>query len=161
MVVEHPIRTTHQLRALRQSTPALSVETKLLGRYESPGMTDERFLVRRSDGQVILLTLILYVITTGLDEHHNLEQVAHDVSERIGKTVSVYSVAEVIDIKLKPLGILAAHEPVHVEVKAPLLSLTMRGVLVPRRAVHRLARLFRPLYWPASVVVALVGPRSR
>jgi putative peptide zinc metalloprotease protein len=152
-----PFRTTHELRALRHSSPTLSEKTKLLGRYESPGLTDERYLIQRSDGQVILLTAVLYLIASGLDEHHDLERVARDISERLGETISVSTIAQVIDAKIKPLGILGAQDVPTVVSRAPLLSLTMRGVLVPARAVHWLTRIFRPLYWPVSVMGVLLA----
>ena len=140
------------------AVPALSEDTALLGRYESPGMTDERYLVRRSDGQVILLTLILYLIASGLGEHHDLEQIAQNLSDHLGKPVTADVVSEVIAIKIRPLGILSdqAISVPHRD-SAPLLSLTMRGVLVPAGAVRKLARLFRPLYWPMGVLSALVS----
>lgn len=148
--------TTHELRALRQSTPSLSTQTQLLGRYESPGLSDERFLIRRSDGQVILLTLVLYLITCDLAQGANLEQVARDVSERLGRAVSVEGISQVIESKIRPLGIMEGQNLAPAQ-KAPLLSLTLRGVLVPGSAVRRLARFFRPLYWPVVVVAALVS----
>ena len=63
----HPFRTTHNWRkkivghapVIATSTPVPMLDAQLLGRYESSGMADERYLVRRRDGQVILLTLIL------------------------------------------------------------------------------------------------------
>jgi putative peptide zinc metalloprotease protein len=155
---KRPFRTTHQLSALRKSTPTLSAQTQLLGRYESPGMTDERYLLRRSDGQIILLTMVLYVIASGLEEHHDLERVARDISARLGQPVTVDTVAQVIDAKIKPLGILD-NQIISAPVKrqVPLLSLTMRGVLVPPGAVRFLTRLLLPLYWPATVALALIA----
>jgi putative peptide zinc metalloprotease protein len=131
----------------------------LLGRYESDGMTDERYLVRRRDGQVILLTLILYTIASKLDGHHDLEHVAADVSEHIGQPVDVDVISQVIDTKLKPLGIIAIPgeiAPAVPMVRAdPVLSLTLKGTLLPARAVRTAARYLLPLYWSMVVLVAL------
>jgi putative peptide zinc metalloprotease protein len=140
---------------LANARPVLVADTQLLGRYESPGMTDERYLVRRADGQVILLTFVLYVIVTDLAQNYDLEHVAFDISERLGQTVDATTVAEVIDIRLKPMGILASPEKVPAR-QSPVLSLTMKGTLVPPRVVRFLSRVFRPLYWPVTVVCALV-----
>ena len=153
--MERPFRTTHELRQLRRSTPALNEQTELLGRYESPGMTDERYLIKRSDGQIVLLTLVLYVIATGMEERHDLETIAANVSDRLGARVSVEAIAQVIDVKLKPLGIMSGQTVTVAKRQAPLLSLTLRGTLVPAGIVRKLAALFRPLYWIPSVLAAL------
>ena len=93
-----------------------------------------------------------------MDGKHDLQTIAADVSARVGERVSVEAVSAVIDAKLKPLGIMSG-QTVSVAPKrqAPLLSLTMRGTLVPTGAVRKLAALFRPLYWPVSVVVSLLA----
>lgn len=123
-------------------------------------MVDERYLVRRADGQVILLTLALYLIISGLKENHSLDRVARDVSQQLGQPVTKDVVTQVINVKIKPLGIL--HDPsvvlvatASVEAERPLLSLTMRGTLVPPRVVRALTWLFHPLYWPFIISSAL------
>jgi putative peptide zinc metalloprotease protein len=162
----HPFRTTHNWRkkivghapVIATSTPVPMLDAQLLGRYESSGMADERYLVRRRDGQVILLTLILYTIASKLDGHQDLEHVAADVSERIGKPVAPEVITEVIDTRLRPLGIIQSEELVppvpHVRAD-PLLRLSLRGTLLPARAVRTIARYFCPLYWSLVVLVAL------
>lgn len=135
---------------------ALAAGTELLGRYESPGMTDERYLVRRADGQTILLTHALYLIACGLAAHHGVGRITRDVSVRLGQPVSPDTVAEVIDTKLGPLGILPAATSKTV-VQAPLLSLSLRTTLVGPRTVRVLAWFFAAFYWPPAIAVWLTA----
>jgi putative peptide zinc metalloprotease protein len=134
--------------------PVLVEGTELLGRYESPGMTDERYLLRRPDGQVVLLTLVLYLIASGLDAHRSLDEIAKDLSTRLHQPIQPTDVIDVIDAKLAPLGILATIDdapPVAV-MRAPLLSLSLKGTLFSPRAVAGLARTFGSLFWYQAVI---------
>ena len=145
----YPIKTTHQLKAARQK-PQLTEGTTLLGQYESTGLTEPRYLVRRSDGQIVLLTALLYMIVTGLSREESLEVIATDVANFLGQPVSVVTISEVIDLKLTPLGIIripGEYEPVLTRRADPLLALTLKGVLLPAKAVRWISRAFRPLHW--------------
>jgi putative peptide zinc metalloprotease protein len=165
-----PFRTTHQRRIQAKApqtltrvpveAPELVPHTQLLGQYESSGMTDQRFLVRRCDGQVLLLTLVLYTILVGLDSHHDLVRVAEDVSKEVGQPVEPQVIAEAIDLKLKPLGVILSKDslpavPQAQKHAAPVLSLTLKGTLLPSGVTRKLARLLCPLHWPLVVLVTL------
>jgi putative peptide zinc metalloprotease protein len=117
-------------------------------------MTDERYLLRRPDGQVVLLTLVLYLIASGLDAHRSLDEIAKDLSTRLHQPIQPTDVIDVIDAKLAPLGILATIDdapPVAV-MRAPLLSLSLKGTLFSPRAVAGLARTFGSLFWYQAVI---------
>jgi putative peptide zinc metalloprotease protein len=135
---------------------SLAAGTQLLGRYESPGMTDERYLVRRADGQVILLTLALYIIVRGLSQHRDLVRISDDVAFEFGGPVSAQTIATVIDTKIAPLGILSDQVLV-APTQAPLLSLTMKATFMRARTVRKVAEALEPLYWSPVVLVWLVG----
>ncbi|KGN31297.1 hypothetical protein N802_04205 [Knoellia sinensis KCTC 19936] len=47
--------------------------------------------------------------------------------------------------------------PKHPPKAVPLLSLSLRGVIVPERAVPVVAKLLAPLFWPPVVIVALAA----
>jgi len=136
---------------------SLAPGTELLGRYESPGMTDERYLVRRADGQTILLTQALYLIATGLAAQHSIEAISRDVSVRLDQSVSPDTIATVIDTKLAPLGILPSIETTEAvpTLEAPLLSMSLRATLVGPRAVRFLARVFGSFYDTNVIIVWL------
>src|SRR5580658_2550612 len=77
----------------------LAAGTELLGEYEASAFTQPRYLLRRSDGQVIQLTRLLYLVVAALDSGPGVDLVPQ---------VSVDNINYLIDQKLAPLGVIAA-----------------------------------------------------
>jgi hypothetical protein len=85
---------------------------RLLGQHEVSGYGGRRFLVGRSDGQVIQLPLLPYLIMAaiaegGVDGGWSAEQVGARVETASGQGLTVDTVRYLIAGKLAPLGLIA------------------------------------------------------
>ena len=143
--------------------PRLAEGTELIGEYQGSGFLEPRYIVRRSDGQVIQLPRLLYLLASGLDGRRDLGQVAAWLTAEFGRVVAADQVSYLIENRLRPVGILAV-DPGAVEAGAaprmklksdPLLALKFRVGVVPERTVWRLAGVFQPLFWPPVILAAL------
>ena len=141
------------------SPPKLAEGVELIGESAGSGYKKPPSLVRRSDGQVIQLTRLLYLIAEAADGSRDEEAIAATVTERFDKTVSAGNVRTLMEDKLRPLGILAAADgsSPKLEKPDPLLALKYRKALIPEHASMRVASLFKPLFFPPVVLAALVG----
>ncbi|MCU1587730.1 MAG: hypothetical protein JWN31_1223 [Frankiales bacterium] len=132
---------------------------ELLGALGGSGYADAPGMVRRADGQTLQLTPLLYAVLEQLDGLHSLEQVAHEVSEQVGRELTAEDVAALVE-KLEPLGVLHGSAPENAVVSNPLLALRWKVVASSPESTKRLtapfAFLFSPLIlWP--VLAAFVG----
>ena len=139
--------------------PCVAEGVELLGEYEGSGYREPHYLARRSDGQVIQLTRLLYLVATSADGSRSLAEIADRVSEEYGRRVSPDNVAVLVEDKLRPLGLVAGPGDAcgDVERLDPLLALRFRAQVLSEGAVRRLAVPFRPLFWPPIVVAAVAG----
>ncbi|QAY69080.1 MinD/ParA family ATP-binding protein [Xylanimonas protaetiae] len=143
---------------------ARPVGTTLLGEVAGSGLKAPAFLVRRPDGQVVQVSALVNTVLARLDPRRTPAQVADAVSVSYGRTLTVEGLDLLVSVKLAPVGLAddAAHDAGagargrarKAPTANPLLSLTMRGTLVPAGVVRRLARVLAPTFRP--VVVALV-----
>ncbi|MDH4148052.1 MAG: AAA family ATPase [Acidimicrobiia bacterium] len=144
---------------LASEPPRLAPGVTLLGPYRDSGFREERYLARRADGQMVLLSALLYRLAEHIDGRRSVSQLAEAAARPDGPPVDARSVRYLIDEKLAPVGLMAgAVGPARRS--DPLLSLRARIVLVPAAAVRRVARGLRPLFHPlvmAAVVAALVA----
>jgi cell division septum initiation protein DivIVA len=130
---------------------------ELLGPYRGSGFRDERFLVKRHDGQVVHLTRLLYLSLAALDGRTTGEAAA-EVSREYGRELSSNGLDFLVDTKLKPLGLVATgDEPVPAPRANPLLALRFHGTLLPLHAVRILARLLAPLFHPSVVAAGIAA----
>jgi putative peptide zinc metalloprotease protein len=81
------------------------------------------------------------------------------MSEAIKRGVSADNVRELVDGKLRPLGVVAGADGSTPELQKldPMLALRLRTAVVPPRAVNAIATVFRPLFLPPVVVAVLGG----
>ena len=131
----------------------------LHGRYEASGFRDERYLVERADGQVVLLTRLLYLVTAYADGQRDTDRVAELVSAEYGQQLTPTALMYVVEQKLRPAGIiaLAGEAPAEVRRADPLLGVSLRAVLAPPRVSRRLGRWFAPLFRPAVIGLAFIA----
>src|SRR5580692_1653399 len=85
----------------------------LLGEYQGSGYAGRRFRVGRSDGQVIQLPLLLYLIMAaiaegGVDGGWSADQVGTRVGAASGQRLTVDNVRYLIEGRLIPLGLVVA-----------------------------------------------------
>ncbi|WP_052441581.1 hypothetical protein [Streptacidiphilus anmyonensis] len=135
---------------------------ELHGRFHGAGSEEPVYTVRRSDGQVVELSQLLYHVVCAVDGHRTSEQVAARVSASYGREVDAEDVEFLVAEKLRPLGVtvLPGDDDV-VAADAPsadlLLSLKGRSTLLPPRAVWALTGPLTWLHAPLVVVVVLAG----
>jgi len=131
----------------------------LLGEYQGSGYAGSRFLVGRSDGQVIQLPLLLYLIMAAiaegsLDGGWSADQVGAQVGAASGQGLTGDNVRYLIAGKLAPLGLISADGADRPD-GAPgaaqlsrvnlLPGLRIRGLPLHQRAADAVGRV---LSWP-------------
>lgn len=138
--------------------PRLAEGVELIGTSEGSGFKNPPALARRGDGQMVQLTPLLYAVAGSADGRRDYEAMAKVVAEEVHRGVSGDNVRTLVNDKLRPLGILAGPDgttPV-VEKPDPLLALKFRRAIIPEHASYKVARLFKPLFFPPVVLAALV-----
>jgi hypothetical protein len=90
----------------------------LLGEYQGGESAEPRFMVRRSDGQVIQLSRLLYLVAVAITEvavqgngAAAADVVAEQVSPEFGQEVTAANVRYMVATKLAPLGVVTAEAP--------------------------------------------------
>jgi putative peptide zinc metalloprotease protein len=139
--------------------PRQTTNLELIGKYEGSGFKEPPYLVRRGDGQVIQLAPLLYLIVELADGARTNEEIAAAVSEAIKRGVSADNVRQLVDERLRPLGVIAAADGSEPELEKldPMLALRFRAALVPPSVVNAITKVFKPLYFPFVVVAVLGG----
>jgi putative peptide zinc metalloprotease protein len=150
-----PARSTADVSG--EAAPRLADGVELLGEYAGSGYAQPVWLVRRSDGQVIQLSNMLYLVASRMDGLRDPAAIAELVSRDLGRLLTADQILFLAKSKLVPLGIAAAPDgPIALPTASPLLSLRARITLMPERAAGAMGLFFRPLFhWP--VVVAVVA----
>ena len=135
--------------------PRLAVGIELLGEFRNSGYSQPPSLVRRSDGQVIQMSRLLYLVACQIDGSRGPAAFAELVSADLGRSLTADPVRYLIAAKLLPLGIVAGQGKAAAPPKAsPLLALRARGTLLPERAANAVGAVLRPLFrWPVLVAV--------
>lgn len=114
--------------------------------------------MRRADGQAIQLTPLLYLVLEAIDGKRQYDEIAAMVSGASGRGVTADDVRQLVEAKLRPLGVLRLPDGTDPEVRKsnPLLGLRFRWVVsdpeMSRRITAPFTLLFRPL-----VVLAVVA----
>jgi putative peptide zinc metalloprotease protein len=139
--------------------PKLSSGIDLIGKYEGSGFKEAPYIARRSDGQVIQLAPLLYLIAELADGTRTNEEIAAAVSEAIQRGVSADNVRQLVEERLRPLGVIAPADGSEPELQKadPMLALKLRAALVPERAVNAITKVFKPLFFPPVVLAVLAG----
>jgi hypothetical protein len=68
--------------------PSRAADVQLLGEMKGSGYRRAPALVRRSDGQTLQLTPLLYLVLEAIDGTRNYDEVAAHASQRFGKSLS-------------------------------------------------------------------------
>src|SRR5947208_5122966 len=139
--------------------PRLARGIDLIGKYEGSGFKEAPYIARRADGQVIQLAPLLYLIAELSNGSRTNEEIAAAVSEAIKRGVSADNVRQLVEERLRPLGVLAGADGSSPELKKadPLLALKFRAALVPERVVNAITTVFKPLFLPPVVLAVLAG----
>ena len=160
---EQPRRGERQPnRPLADEVPKIVDGVELIGEYRDSGFKETPYLARRSDGQVIQLSKLLYSVAENIDGRRSVSQIARDVTQKQDRNVSPDNVAFLVTSKLVPLGVAVLDGSPRPRLKRfdPMLALKFKTAVVPAPAVQVVAGTFRPLFWPPvviAVLAALVG----
>lgn len=139
--------------------PRLVDGIELVGEYEGSGFKEPRYLARRSSGELVQFTELLYLLLQEIDGTRTYEEIAAGARSRYGRDISAENVRTLVERNLIPDGFVAGPQGA-VERKPqadPLLALKFKLTLMPPRLVNALAVVLRPLFWPPVIVVCLVA----
>ena len=138
----------------------LAEGTELLGQFEGSAYQEPHYLVRRGDGQVFHLSHLLYLVLLALNGKRDLDGVAVQTSEELGRPVVADNVGFLVENRLRPLGLLASSAEVGDEAlfrSKPLLALRYRTKVIPARFHRTATAALQPLFWPPVVLFVLAG----
>ena len=71
-----------------RDVPRRAAGLELLGQFKGSGFRQQPYLARRSDGQVIRLSPLLYVIAHAADGRRDADTIAAAVSRLLGRRMS-------------------------------------------------------------------------
>ena len=153
--------TADETIVLRPREPALARAEgiELLGDLQGSGYKDGAALVRRADGQVVQLGLLMYTLLECIDGRRNIAELATEMCEKLGRACDEEHVVALAE-KLAAQGLLAGHEDNAPPRRNPLLALRWKVLVTDptwtRRLTAPFAFLFHPvIVWP--VVAAFLG----
>jgi putative peptide zinc metalloprotease protein len=132
---------------------------ELIGEMVGSGYRRPPALVRRSDGQTIQLTPLLYQVLEAVDGHRSVDEVAAEVSSKQGRTVTADNIRTLADKQLKTLGLLVKDDGTQPEVRKsnPLLALKFKYAVTDPERTRRLTAPFARLFNPVIVIAVLAA----
>ena len=139
--------------------PARVDDLQLIGAMVGSGFRTPPSLVRRSDGQTLQLTPLLYRVLEAIDGRRTCAEIATVVSHAMRRSVSEDMVATLVDQHLRPMGLLKLADGSEPPLKRsnPLLALKLKFAVTDPRATRRLTDPFRFLFRPALVSIVVLG----
>jgi putative peptide zinc metalloprotease protein len=159
--------TTEAVTNAAASEPAATAQVvqqradgvELIGEMAGSGYRVPPSLARRADGQTIQLTPLLYALLREIDGHRTAKEVSAAVSASTGRAVSEENVHQLVDERLRPLGLLRRKDGSQPELKKrnPLLGLQLRYVVTDPDRTRRLTDPFRFLFRPLVVATLLIA----
>ncbi|PVG81738.1 hypothetical protein DDE18_17340 [Nocardioides gansuensis] len=135
---------------------------QLIGEMVGSGYRTPPALVRRSDGQVLQLTPLLYLVLKAADGRRSCADIAELIGRELGRSVTETDVRTLVDGHLRPLGLVKGVDGSEPELKRsnPLLALKPQVAITNPRTTHLLTDPFRVLFRPvvaAAVLLAFVA----
>jgi putative peptide zinc metalloprotease protein len=139
--------------------PRLAEGIELVGEYPDSGFKEPPYIARRSDGQVIQLPKLLYVLAEQVDGERDYDEIGEALSHAIGRGVDGDMAKMLIDEQLRPLGVVAAPDGSSPPLQKadPLLALNFRTAVIPEGVTRAVTTIFRPLFLPPVVLVVVGG----
>jgi putative peptide zinc metalloprotease protein len=131
----------------------------MLGPVAGSGYRRQPSLVRRADGQTIQVTPLLYEVLVQTDGRRGYAEIASAVGERMSRLVTPEDIHYLIDVKLRPLGVLRRTDGTQPTVKKlnPLLGLRLRKVVSNPHVTRRITAPFVGLFRPLVVILFLLA----
>jgi putative peptide zinc metalloprotease protein len=127
---------------------------ELIGNLAGSGYKKPPALVRRSDGQTVQLTRLLYLVLEQVDGTRTYAEIADAVSDSFGRQVTAGQVESLVDAQLRPLGLMTHADGTEPEVRKanPLLAVKFKYVVTDPRITRRLTAPFAALFHPVVLV---------
>ena len=107
-----------------------------LGEVKDSALLTPHFLLRRDDGQVVQVSELLHTVLERLDPDQSADEIADAVSTSYGRRLTPDGLRHLVEARLMPLGLVddvTGPRLGKAPVAKPVLSLAMRGTLVPTR----------------------------
>ncbi|MGZ5416762.1 MAG: MinD/ParA family ATP-binding protein [Nocardioides sp.] len=132
-----------------------------LGPLQGTALLTPHYLLRRADGQVVQLSELLHLVVKELTPPgRSDEEVVAAVSAAYGRRLTTAGLQHLVRTRLAPLGLVEdpnrPSEGSH-PTSRPLLSLSLRGTILPPRWVGAAAGVLRWLFLPPLVIATLVA----
>ena len=139
--------------------PARVEGVHLIGETVGSGYRVPPSLVRRSDGQVLQLTPLLYAVLQACDGSRSHAEIAEVIGRDLGRVVSESDVRTLVDSRLRPLGLHRAADGSEPELRRtdPLIGLKPRIAVTDPRTTRRLTDPFRVLFHPLLPPLVVAG----
>jgi putative peptide zinc metalloprotease protein len=145
--------------AAADRVPRIVEGVELIGKYRDSGFKETPYLARRSDGQVIQLSRLLFAVAEKIDGRRPIGRIAPEVGRGQDRALSPENVEFLIVNKLVPLGIASLDGVPGPRLKRfdPMLALKFKMAVVPEGLVQAVATVFKPLFFPPVVVAILLS----
>jgi putative peptide zinc metalloprotease protein len=161
-VATPPTATAEAVPApLQDPPPRLADGVELIGEFADSGFRQAPFIARRSDdGQVVQMPEMLYRLAEQIGGQSGYDELADRFSHAIQRHVTPADVRMLVERQLRPLGIVApdpGDEPTQLRKVDPLLALKFRAAIIPDGPVRSLTTIFRPLFAPPVMVLAVLA----
>ncbi|WP_461172372.1 M50 family metallopeptidase [Arthrobacter sp. Z1-9] len=142
-LAEHPLKV-----------PARAAGVQLLGQSEGSGYREAPSLVRRSDGQTLQLTRLLYLVLEAADGNRSVDEIAQHATAGSGRLISADNVRTLMDSQLLPLGLLRLADGSEPDVRKadPLLGMRFRYTVTDPDRTRKITAPFAVLFNPLIVV---------
>ena len=143
----------------QRQVPVRAAGIQLIGEAKGSGYKEAPSLVRRSDGQTIQLTRLLYLVLEAIDGRRDPDEIAAHASNSSGRLVSAENVHTLITSQLLPLGLLRLADGSEPALKKsnPLLGMRFRYSVTDPERTRRLTGPFAALFNPFIVVPVTVA----
>jgi putative peptide zinc metalloprotease protein len=141
------------------SPPRLAEGVELIGEYADSGFKEAPYIVRRSDGQIVQVAKLFYLVAEEIDGQSSYDEIAERATQRARRELDGELAQYIVTEKLRPLGLIETDDQTGLKLSKvdPLLALKLRAGIVPERVVNRITTVLRPLFLPPIVVSVLVG----
>jgi putative peptide zinc metalloprotease protein len=139
--------------------PVRARGVQLFGEMRGSGYRAAPALVRRTDGQTITLSPLLYRTLDALADGHSWDSLAHEVSMLTDRHLTADDVQYLVDEKLAPLGLVVAADGAEPSVRKnnPLLALKLKVVITDEHVTRRITGPFAALFAPAVAIPVLLA----
>src|SRR5436190_17740732 len=94
--------------ASSREVPVRADGVQVIGELRGSGYKQPPSLVQRGDGQTLQLTRLLGLVLDRIDGHRTYAEIAGSVSDTFGRLVAADQVAELVERRLRPLGLLTS-----------------------------------------------------